>query len=40
LLVHPSDTRTGLRYSLRPMTRSIIGGCSWTTICSAATVRG
>jgi len=26
LLVHPSDTRTGLRYSLLPMTRSIIAG--------------
>ncbi len=26
LLLHPSDTRTGLRYSLLPMTRSIIGG--------------
>ncbi|VTZ24948.1 conserved hypothetical protein [Methylocella tundrae] len=26
LLLHPSDSRTGLRYSLLPMTRSIIGG--------------
>jgi cellobiose phosphorylase len=26
LLLHPSDVRTGLRYSLLPMTRSIIGG--------------
>jgi cellobiose phosphorylase len=26
LLLHPSDTRTGLRYSLLPMKRSIIGG--------------
>ncbi len=26
LLLHPSDTRTGLKYSLIPMTRSIIGG--------------
>jgi cellobiose phosphorylase len=26
LLLHPSDTRTGLRYSLIPMTRSIIAG--------------
>ena len=26
LLLHPSDTRTGLRYSLLPMTRSIIAG--------------
>ncbi|MGH6844991.1 MAG: GH36-type glycosyl hydrolase domain-containing protein [Methylocella sp.] len=26
LLLHPSDTRTGLRYSLLPMTQSIIGG--------------
>jgi cellobiose phosphorylase len=26
LVIHPSDTRTGLRYSLLPMTRSIIGG--------------
>ena len=26
LLLHPADTRTGLRYSLLPMTRSIIGG--------------
>jgi len=26
LLLHPSDTRTGLRYSLLPMTRSIISG--------------
>ncbi|HEY4139280.1 MAG TPA: cellobiose phosphorylase [Casimicrobiaceae bacterium] len=26
LLLHPSDTRTGLEYSLLPMTRSIIGG--------------
>ena len=26
LLLHPSDARTGLRYSLLPMTRSIIGG--------------
>lgn len=26
LLLHPGDTRTGLRYSLLPMTRSIIGG--------------
>lgn len=26
LMLHPSDTRTGLRYSLLPMTRSIIGG--------------
>ena len=26
LLLHPSDTRTGLRYSLLPMTRGIIGG--------------
>jgi cellobiose phosphorylase len=26
LLLHPSDTRTGLGYSLLPMTRSIIGG--------------
>ena len=26
LLIHPSDTRTGLKYSLLPMTRSIIGG--------------
>ena len=26
LLLHPRDTRTGLRYSLLPMTRSIIGG--------------
>jgi cellobiose phosphorylase len=26
LLIHPSDTRTGLSYSLLPMTRSIIGG--------------
>lgn len=26
LLLHPSDRRTGLRYSLLPMTRSIIGG--------------
>ena len=26
LLLHPSDTRTGLSYSLLPMTRSIIGG--------------
>lgn len=26
LLLHPSDTRTGLKYSLLPMTRSIIGG--------------
>jgi cellobiose phosphorylase len=26
LLIHPCDTRTGLRYSLLPMTRSIIGG--------------
>jgi 1,2-beta-oligoglucan phosphorylase len=26
LLIHPSDTRTGLRYSLLPMTRSIIAG--------------
>ena len=26
LLLHPTDTRTGLRYSLLPMTRSIIGG--------------
>jgi 1,2-beta-oligoglucan phosphorylase len=25
LLLHPSDTRTGLKYSLLPMTRSIIG---------------
>jgi cellobiose phosphorylase len=26
LMLHPSDRRTGLRYSLLPMTRSIIGG--------------
>jgi cellobiose phosphorylase len=26
LLLHPNDTRTGLKYSLLPMTRSIIGG--------------
>ena len=26
LLLHPSDTRTGLRYSLLPMTRAIIAG--------------
>jgi cellobiose phosphorylase len=26
LLIHPLDTRTGLRYSLLPMTRSIIAG--------------
>ena len=26
LLLHPSDTRTGLQYSLLPMTRSMIGG--------------
>ena len=26
LLIHPSDTRTGLHYSLLPMTRSIIAG--------------
>lgn len=26
LLLHPSDVRTGLQYSLLPMTRSIIGG--------------
>ena len=26
LLLHPTDVRTGLRYSLLPMTRSIIGG--------------
>jgi cellobiose phosphorylase len=26
LLLHPSDTRTGVRYSLLPMTRSIIAG--------------
>jgi cellobiose phosphorylase len=26
LLIHPRDTRTGLAYSLLPMTRSIIGG--------------
>src|SRR5262249_7660293 len=26
LLLHPSDFRTGLRYSLLPMTRSIIAG--------------
>jgi cellobiose phosphorylase len=26
LLLHPSDTRTGLQYSLLPMTRSIIAG--------------
>jgi cellobiose phosphorylase len=26
LLLHPSDTRTGLEYSLLPMTRAIIGG--------------
>ena len=26
LLLHPSDTRTGLRYSLLPMTRGIIAG--------------
>ena len=26
LLLHPSDTRTGLRYSLLPMTRSILAG--------------
>ena len=26
LLIHPSDARTGLRYSLLPMTRSIIAG--------------
>ena len=26
LLIHPSDTRTGLSYSLLPMTRSIIAG--------------
>lgn len=26
LLLHPSDSRTGLRYSLLPMTRGIIGG--------------
>ncbi len=26
LLLHPGDTRTGLSYSLLPMTRSIIGG--------------
>lgn len=26
LLLHPSDTRTGLKYSLLPMTRSIIAG--------------
>jgi cellobiose phosphorylase len=26
LLIHPSDTRTGLTYSLLPMKRSIIGG--------------
>ena len=26
LLLHPTDRRTGLRYSLLPMTRSIIGG--------------
>jgi cellobiose phosphorylase len=26
LLLHPGDTRTGLKYSLLPMTRSIIGG--------------
>ncbi|MCX5493867.1 cellobiose phosphorylase [Kaistia dalseonensis] len=26
LLLHPSDTRTGLRYSLIPMTQAIIGG--------------
>jgi cellobiose phosphorylase len=26
LLLHPSDVRTGLRYSLLPMTRSIIAG--------------
>ncbi len=26
LLLHPSDTRTGLSFSLLPMTRSIIGG--------------
>ena len=25
-MLHPSDTRTGLSYSLLPMTRSIIGG--------------
>ena len=26
LLLHPSDTRTGLKYSLLPMTQGIIGG--------------
>ncbi|HLY56091.1 MAG TPA: hypothetical protein VKS60_11070, partial [Stellaceae bacterium] len=26
LLIHPSDTRTGLRYSLLPMTQGILGG--------------
>lgn len=26
LLLHPTDTRTGLKFSLLPMTRSIIGG--------------
>ncbi|SFJ98172.1 cellobiose phosphorylase [Methylocapsa palsarum] len=26
LLIHPSDARTGLKYSLLPMTRGIIGG--------------
>ncbi len=26
ILLHPSDTRTGLKFSLLPMTRSIIGG--------------
>ena len=26
LLLHPSDTRTGLRYSLLPMTQGILGG--------------
>ena len=31
LLLHPSDTRTGLRYSLLPMTRGIIAGLFTTT---------
>ena len=31
LLLHPSDTRTGLRYSLLPMTQASSAGCSRTS---------
>ncbi len=51
LLLHPSDTRTGLNYSLLPMTQRIIGGLftpeqaqhicgSSASICCFPTARG